>query len=164
MSNPFIPVIQKPIYRAPEVFLNQKNEDNEKGEVVRYNESADLWSVAVIIHRAVTGKLFCFPVDKSPYGHFEISTIVHRIGMPEDSYLQSLVSTDKFFKKLENGRFALKDELAAFPKRTSLADAHKEAKLSTPELFDFLSKALVWDPAKRISAEQALQLPVFSKK
>ncbi len=157
----YTPVIQKGPYRAPEVFLKQTVEDNSKCEPIGYNESVDLWSVATIIHEMITGYSFLFENQGQPYGHFEISTLVHRIGMPERRYLKLAISTAKFFKEKDGG-YVFNDKLAAYSKRSSLKSTHEKSPTSTPEFFDFVCRILVWDPYKRPTVDEALKHPLFT--
>jgi serine/threonine protein kinase len=85
-------VVQKKRNRAPEIFLNQTSESNfDTKEDIRYTEAVDMWSVGVIVHEFVTKMCFIMRSETpSPHGHIEISTLVYRIGKPDDSYLNGV--------------------------------------------------------------------------
>jgi len=157
------PVVQKAHYRAPEIWLNQKSEASvESNEAVRFTESIDMWSIGVIIYQFVTGRGFLFDQDYfSPYGHHEISILTQRIGMPPATYLERVVATDKFFQKTKENTFVLKPEIASLPVRKSMDETFQVCPHLFPEIKDLLKKILVWDPAERITPEEALKHPLF---
>jgi serine/threonine protein kinase len=66
---------------------------------------------------------------------------------------------ENFFILQEDQSVTLQPALAKFRPKTPLSKSH-----SSPEILDLLLKIFVWDPAKRITADQALRLPLFLKK
>lgn len=160
------PILQKPIFRAPEIFLNQRTEDNiQTDEAPRFDSRIDIWPIACIIHNEITGKFFVFQSDEElPHGYYEISALVGRLGLPPSAYLKNLVSTDKFFVQNPDGTYQMKEELSKLGKRKSLEQTHAESPISSPLILDFLKKVFVWNPDDRISVEDALKHPLFLKK
>ena len=157
------PIVQKINIRAPEIFLNQLSENNHGDkEAPRYSESIDIWSVGVLIHLFITEKAFVFDgPNQLPYGHNELSILVQRIGMPQTSYLEKMVAKDKFFEKTEENTYVLKSEIRKIPIRTSLEKTHQECPQSSPQILDLIKKILVWDPAQRITPQEALKHQLF---
>lgn len=159
-----IPVIQKYFARAPEIFLKQASEVNKMPfEQIYYTESVDVWSVGVLIDRMVRTKPLIEVQVGSNYGVSEISSLVHRIGMPESTYLGLCKAGSKFFSNQGERGFVPKQALSECSKLDSLEDVHHLSVGSSPEMLDLLQRVLVWDPAKRITAAQALNHSVFKE-
>lgn len=156
-------VVQLETCRAPEIFLNQKSIDNMGNEQIRYTESVDVWSVGVLVHEYVTAKAFNFIQNTPIHGRTVVPQLIGRIGMPPASYLNTVVAADKFFNKKEDGTFVLKRELLNASKCRSLEETHRNCPNSSPLMLDLLKRILVWNPAERITAEQALTHPIFKK-
>jgi len=123
-------------YRAPEVLLGQKE----------YSLAVDLWSIGCIFAETVTFAPL-FPGDCEIDQIFNIFRI---LGTPDESAW--------------NGVTLLPDYKSTYPKwkPKRLTEAVKKLTYLNPQGIDLISKMLVYDPADRISAAKALELPYFA--
>ncbi|KAJ3190103.1 MAPK protein hog1 [Gaertneriomyces sp. JEL0708] len=122
-------------YRAPEIMLTWQ----------KYDEAVDIWSVGCIFAEMLEGKPL-FP-GKDHVNQFSI--ITELLGTPPDDVIQTICSenTLRFVQSLP------KREKIPFSQRFPTAD---------PLAVDILEKMLVFDPQKRINAEQALAHPYLA--
>ncbi|KAJ3031340.1 MAPK protein hog1 [Rhizophlyctis rosea] len=122
-------------YRAPEIMLTWQ----------KYDEAVDIWSVGCIFAEMIDGKPL-FP-GKDHVNQFSI--ITELLGTPPDDVIQTICSenTLRFVQSLP------RREKIPFTKRFPNAD---------PMAVDILEKMLVFDPRKRINAEQALAHPYLA--
>ena len=158
------PVTQKAETRAPEIFLNQGAELSGSLEIVRYNAAIDMWSAGIIIHEFVVNAGWTTnPIPTQPYGHEEVSLIAHRIGMPSLSYLKSAHCPGKFFIQLTAEACTLNDPLSKLLPEIPLSELHSTCPASSIEIYDLISKLLVWDPATRLKPQDALAHPLFKQ-
>jgi serine/threonine protein kinase len=149
-----LPVVTDPLYRAPEIFLNQRAESNHFRRGANYNESIDVWSAAVCLHLRFTGK---FLVGKE-HKHCVIPSLIDRLGMPSNSYLKTAMAADKFFSQVSEGVFVLKENISK-PGLKPLSAYYESTDASTQQMRDFIFKCLTWDPLERMTVDQALKHP-----
>jgi serine/threonine protein kinase len=155
------PVLTTDSFRAPEIFLNQMDEDNYGEELSNYDESLDLWSVAATLHVLFT-QSFLIPIRQavSPYGKTEIGWLVGRLGVPDATYLKSAVAKDKFFVEVD-GSYKLKDDIAIPEEAKTLESLYRSPDALTQKMKDLMGKCLRWDPKTRITVKEALEHPLF---
>jgi p38 MAP kinase len=123
-------------YRAPEIMLTWQ----------KYTVAIDIWSTGCILAEMLEGKPL-FP-GKDHVSQFKL--ITELLGTPDESVMQTVGSenTLKFVKSLPQHK----------PKPFSERFAGQD-----PEALDLLSKMLVIDPKKRLTAAEALQHPFLSQ-
>lgn len=122
-------------YRAPEIMLTWQ----------KYDTEVDIWSAGCIFAEMIEGKPL-FP-GKDHVDQFSIITKL--LGSPPPAVIDTICSenTLKFVKSL--------------PPRESIPFSKRFAGVD-PEAIDLLSKMLVFDPKKRITAAQALEHPYLA--
>ncbi|XP_047122580.1 mitogen-activated protein kinase 14 isoform X1 [Hydra vulgaris] len=121
-------------YRAPEIILNR----------TQYNSQADIWSVGCIMAELITGRTL-FPGDNEID---QITMIMELVGKPNDDFLDKMTSVQarSYIKFMPN--YVPQDFNKVFP-------------IATAQARNILQQMLVFDPEKRLSAEQCLQHPYF---
>jgi serine/threonine protein kinase len=119
-------------YRAPEIVLGS----------CQYSKAVDIWSVGCILGELLLGKAI-FP-GKSTINQVEL--IIQLMGKPNPRDLESInAATD----------YSIIESMSA-RKKYSFSQFFKGA---SKEALDFLKRTLVFDPKKRLTAEQALKHP-----
>lgn len=118
-------------YRAPEILLGQR----------RYGLPVDMWSVGTIFAEMVNRR----PLWPGECEIDELYRIFRTLGTPDDCSWPGVT--------------ALPDYQSVFPDWIK-QPLHKEVPLDDVGL-DLLEKTLIYDPATRISARQALRHPYF---
>ncbi|OBA23282.1 mitogen-activated protein kinase HOG1 [Metschnikowia bicuspidata var. bicuspidata NRRL YB-4993] len=122
-------------YRAPEIMLTWQ----------KYDTEVDMWSVGCILAEMIEGK----PLFPGKDHVHQFSIITELLGSPPPDVIETICSenTLRFVQLLPQ-----RDPIP-FGDRFALC-THVE-----PEAIDLLSKMLVFDPKKRITAADALQHP-----
>ncbi|XP_051153004.1 mitogen-activated protein kinase homolog NTF6-like [Andrographis paniculata] len=124
-------------YRAPELLLNCSE----------YTAAIDVWSVGCILMEIIKRE----PLFPGKDYVQQLELINELLGHPEDSDLG-------FLKNDDNVRGYVKQHLPQVPKQP-FSQKFPEA---SPLAIDLAEKMLVFDPAKRITVEEALNHPFLS--
>jgi dual specificity tyrosine-phosphorylation-regulated kinase 2/3/4 len=133
------PYIQSRFYRAPEVVLG-----------IKYGPPTDIWGFGLIVVELLTGKIL-FPADDE----LELlGMMVEVIGLPPLAMIAASSRKAEFFDKQMNLKIA-----HANVRRPFSLSLTRILGSQNPQLHDFLKRCLAWDPAKRMSAHEALEHP-----
>lgn len=119
-------------YRAPEIMLSTKE----------YTKAIDIWSTGCIFAELL-GRKPLFPGDD--YIH-QLQIICDKLGTPREDELH-FVTSEKAMRFMKNQ-----------PMKPAIP-FNKLFPTAKPTAIDLLEKMLVFDPAKRISVEKALEHP-----
>jgi len=117
-------------YRAPEILLGSQ----------KYTKGVDMWSLGCILGEMIVGK----PIFPGTSTLNQIDRIMVLTGRPKADDIESIQSP----------LAATMLETLAIPKSKSLRDMFPSA---SEDALDLLSKLLVFNPNKRLSAEKALK-------
>ncbi|KAH0786396.1 Cyclin-dependent kinase 1 [Histomonas meleagridis] len=135
---PFTPCDIDVTYKSPECLLKAE----------RYGPPSDLWSVGCVIAQMVTPERV--PIFNGDSQIDQIAKIYQILGTPDDSVwdefslLDSIPNIDSYTKK-------------------NLVDFIAEPYSKDDNLIDLLEKLFIYDPSKRISAEEAINHPFFNE-
>jgi len=124
-------------YRAPEVLLGTSKEG-------KYSAPVDMFSIGCIFSELIT-KEPLFPGDSEIDQLFRIFRC---LGTPDDSVWPGVSSLPNFKR--------------TFPQWSPRSLSELFSAEVSPLAIDLLSKMLVYDPSKRISARAALAHPYFT--
>jgi len=122
-------------YRAPEIMLSFAN----------YSTAIDVWSIGCILAELLGGK----PIFKGRDYVDQLNQILHYLGTPSEDTLRRV------------GSPRAQDYIRSLPIRPRIpfSTIYPHAN---PHAIDLLTKMLAFDPAKRISCEEALAHPYLA--
>ncbi|KAF8756423.1 CMGC MAPK ERK protein kinase [Rhizoctonia solani] len=122
-------------YRAPEIMLSFAN----------YTTAIDVWSIGCILAELLGGK----PIFKGRDYVDQLNQILHHLGTPSEDTLRRV------------GSPRAQDYIRSLPIKPRIP-FHTMYPHANPQALDLLGKLLAFDPAKRISCEQALSHPYLA--
>uniref|UniRef100_A0A672RWM3 mitogen-activated protein kinase n=1 Tax=Sinocyclocheilus grahami TaxID=75366 RepID=A0A672RWM3_SINGR len=123
-------------YRAPEVILNW----------MHYSQTVDIWSVGCIMAEMLLGR----PLFKGNYHLDQLREIMKITGTPAPDFIMKLQSQDA------------KNYIRGLPK-VPKKDLNTIFFKASSEAVKTLEQMLILDPDKRMSAAEALELPLFTE-
>lgn len=126
-------------YRAPEVMLTWRE----------YDGAVDLWSAGCIMAEALTGRVLLPGADHVHH----LRLIIGLLGRPPPAVVARICSEP-------TRRYLLM--LPAPPADSDESIKHRLAGIEDPMAVDLITKLLMFDPAERPTASQALQHPFFN--
>lgn len=146
-------------YRAPELLLNNHH----------YTEAIDLWSIGCWIAEMFIGKPL-FPgrsdLEQLPVIFEKLSVPKHE-DWPGVTKMQGFGECVKEYEKRKSSKNAnfmpLKMYMNNIKTSTQREVGQHLAKYIDDDLIDLIQKMLIYDPAKRISAKNALRHPYFTQ-
>ncbi|XP_070211115.1 dual specificity tyrosine-phosphorylation-regulated kinase 2-like isoform X2 [Littorina saxatilis] len=136
--------IQSRYYRAPEVIMG-----------TRYTCAIDIWSLACVIGELYTAR----PLFSGDDEHDQLAAMIEVLGVPPESMINRCKRSEKFFsgttprylshpsRKMQRG----------LPSSITLASLFRDTEDTV--FLDFMQRALIFDPALRMTASEALQHP-----
>ncbi|KAI9470828.1 MAG: hypothetical protein EXX96DRAFT_585872 [Benjaminiella poitrasii] len=132
--------IQSRFYRSPEVILG-----------LPYHKAIDMWSLGCIIAELYTG-LPLFPGENEQE---QLNCIMEVMGLPDKHLIERCSRRKLFFDSIGNPRIITNSKgKKRYPGTRALFQTLK----NYDRLFlDFVEKCLQWDPAKRMTPQDALQ-------
>lgn len=138
--------IQSRYYRAPEVILG-----------LTYGCSVDMWSLGCLVAELVNG----VPMFSGDSEYDQLLAIMEVIGLPPQSLVSASPRLQLYFTS--PSKPILRPNKKGFmrePGRLSLATAVKSTDL---RLLDFIRKCLDWQPATRLTPEDAQKHPFLTE-
>lgn len=151
--------IQSRFYRSPEVMLGHA-----------YDASIDMWSFACILVELYTGH----PVFAGENEADQMGCIMEMLGVPSDEFLSRCRRWKTFFEEENQATTSEANDALKSPRRfrprtfvssrgwKRVPGARQLAtamKCNDIRFLAFLQKCFEWDPAQRLTPEQALQDP-----
>jgi serine/threonine protein kinase len=128
-------------YRAPELLLGSEH----------YNGAVDIWAVGCIIAEMIQG----YAIFKGNTEAQQLATILQKKGHPH-------IAPDDGWPDWDNQPMVLVFRAVRIPTRASTHALLDTLPGATRELKDMLFGMLRWNPARRITAQQALEMPYFN--
>ncbi|PIA16512.1 kinase-like protein, partial [Coemansia reversa NRRL 1564] len=134
--------IQSRFYRAPEVILG-----------LPYGPGIDMWSLGCIVVELLTG----YPLFPGENEREQLACIVEVLGPPPPYLLEHAPRCADFAEPVPYGPYTSTKNKGRRPGSRPLEQVLARAR--DPRLVDFVLRTLAWDPAMRMSPEDALRHP-----
>ncbi len=136
--------LQTSSYRSPEIILSYYN----------WDEKIDIWSLACVFFECLVGEDLFIGDNESDF----IKTFVETLGMPTYAHLKNCKLTRDFFDR--NGFIINSFDMRPLPLSRKLVDEHDFSYDDANAISRLLLPMLEWEPAKRWSAQDLLNLYV----
>lgn len=147
--------IQTRYYRAPEVLLELK-----------YQENVDIWSLGCAIYEMMTGEILFDPDDtQTNIDKEHLYTISSKLGHIPEHMINQSVNCEMFFtkdKKRYRGYESINYDSVIKKMLKTIVDDTDSNKIQAMYLIDLTMQMLVIDPDKRITAKKALHHELFT--
>lgn len=145
-QKPLFCYIQSRFYRAPEVILGAK-----------YSAAIDMWSFGCVLAEIVTG----MPVFMGENEHSQLLCIMEYKGYPPAPLLAKAVRATEFFT--ETHSVVSREDSTEQVRRPGARSLGALLGHCGPVFLHLVQACLQWEPEKRITAQEALAHPFFSK-
>jgi dual specificity tyrosine-phosphorylation-regulated kinase 2/3/4 len=136
--------IQSRFYRSPEVIM---------GFPEGYSLPIDVWSLGCILAEMLTGHPL-FPGENEVE---QMQCIMEVMGVPPTAMVDRCKRKRSFFHS--DGRVRVQANTKGRTRRVSTSSLAKATKCSDHAFLSFMAGCLSWDPAQRLTVEQALRHP-----
>lgn len=131
--------IQSRFYRSPEVILGMS-----------YGIAIDMWSVGCILAELYTG----YPIFPGENEQEQLACIMEVFGPPEKHLIEKSTRKKLFFDSMGKPRLIVSSK--GRRRKPSSKTLQQVLKCDDEVFLDFLSKCLRWDPARRMTPDQAV--------
>ncbi|KAL2359388.1 hypothetical protein RJZ56_007768 [Blastomyces dermatitidis] len=131
--------IQSRFYRSPEVILGMS-----------YGMPIDMWSVGCILAELFTG----YPIFPGENEQEQLACIMEVFGPPEKHLIEKSTRRKLFFDSLGKPRLTVSSK--GRRRRPSSKDLRQALKCDDDAFPDFIARCLRWDPARRLTPNDAL--------
>ncbi|PGH08315.1 CMGC/DYRK/DYRK2 protein kinase [Helicocarpus griseus UAMH5409] len=131
--------IQSRFYRSPEVILGMS-----------YGMPIDMWSVGCILAELYTG----YPIFPGENEQEQLACIMEVFGPPEKHLIEKSTRRKLFFDSLGKPRLTVSSK--GRRRRPSSKDLRQALKCDDEAFLDFIARCLRWDPARRLTPNDAL--------
>ena len=131
--------IQSRFYRSPEVILGMS-----------YGMPIDMWSLGCILAELFTG----YPIFPGENEQEQLACIMEVFGPPEKHLIEKSSRKKLFFDSLGKPRLTVSSK--GRRRRPSSKDLRQALKCDDEAFLDFIARCLRWDPARRLSPNEAM--------
>ena len=130
--------IQSRFYRSPEVILGMS-----------YGMPIDMWSIGCILAELFTG----YPIFPGENEQEQLACIMEVFGPPEKHLIEKSSRKKLFFDSMGKPRLTVSSK--GRRRRPSSKDLRQALKCDDEAFLDFIARCLRWDPARRLSPQDA---------
>ncbi|PGH23055.1 CMGC/DYRK/DYRK2 protein kinase [Polytolypa hystricis UAMH7299] len=131
--------IQSRFYRSPEVILGMS-----------YGMPIDMWSLGCILAELYTG----YPIFPGENEQEQLACIMEVFGPPEKHLIEKSTRKKLFFDSLGKPRLTVSSK--GRRRRPSSKDLRQALKCEDETFLDFIARCLRWDPARRMTPNEAM--------
>lgn len=132
--------IQSRFYRSPEVILGMS-----------YGMPIDMWSLGCILAELYTG----YPIFPGENEQEQLACIMEVFGPPEKHLIEKSSRKKLFFDSMGKPRLSVSSK--GRRRRPSSKDLRQALKCDDEAFLDFIARCLRWDPARRLTPQEALK-------
>lgn len=131
--------IQSRFYRSPEVILGMS-----------YGMPIDMWSLGCILAELYTG----YPIFPGENEQEQLACIMEVFGPPEKHLIEKSTRKKLFFDSMGKPRLTVSSK--GRRRRPSSKDLRQALKCDDEAFLDFVARCLRWDPARRLTPQDAM--------